>query len=435
MAATNRNKIISLTDYTTGAAFMLSSCQIINFIAVGGANDTLITYINQRGKLYKRRVTQSVSTINTACISNAINIMIPITLSTGVVMYLNIDRVIYVDNLTNSSPLVTEVTYDAFINPRAVYQCSLPTAADFAAATDNIFAITTQPKGAVPSKTRYINNYKIARLATELPKVAPVITFTTNVKSATGVVTVAGTGYTNPTVAITGGGGSGATGTLDTKVITATVVAGGTGGTPGAVTITGTTGTGTKFQATGTINGSGILTGALVVTVAGDYSVPVTSIAAEPVTGGSLTGCTVSLSLGLLSFAITGNGTGYTSYPTFGVVDATGINGAITANMLVESPLVIVNGGEDINTAVTLTFSSGTTTAIATATVSASTQSVTATSLTNAGAYKKGTDTYPTLAITGGSGGIIVYDAHNTSFVKLEVEEVISTVQTAVNAL
>jgi len=43
-----------------------------------------------------------------------------------------------------------------------------------------------------------------------------------------------------------------------TKVLNATVVNGGTGGTPGAVTIIGTTGTGTKFQATGTINGSGV---------------------------------------------------------------------------------------------------------------------------------------------------------------------------------
>ena len=89
-----------------------------------------------------------------------------------------------------------------------------------------------------------------------------------------------------------------------TKVLTATVVSGGTGGTPGAVTITGTTGTGTKFQATGTINGGGVLTGALTVTVAGDYTVNPTNPAVEPVTGGGLSGCTVSLGIGALTVSI-----------------------------------------------------------------------------------------------------------------------------------
>jgi len=413
---------------------MLSSCAIINFTQIG-ANDTSITYINQRGKLYKRRVTQTPAQIDTACISNTVHMMQAITLESGVVLWLNIDRVIYADVLTASSPLVTAITYDNYNNDITVYKASLPTAANFVAATDNMFAVTTQPKGGVPSKTRYINNLRISRLAQERPLVSPVINFTTHVKSATGVILTAGTGYTSPTVSITGGGGVGATGTLNTKAITATVVAGGTGGTPGAVTITGTTGTGTKFQATGTINGSGILTGALVVTVAGDYSVPITNIAIEPVTGGGLTGCTVSVSLGLQSFAITANGSGFTSYPLFTVVDATGINGTITANMLVESPLVIANGGVDISTAVTLTFSSGTTTAVATATVSSSLQTVTATSLSNAGAYKKGTDTYPTLTVSGGSGALIMVDAHKTEFDKIQCEEVMSTIQTAINAL
>jgi hypothetical protein len=103
--------------------------------------------------------------------------------------------------------------------------------------------------------------------------------------------------------------------------------------------------------------------------------------------------------------------------------------------MLVESPLVIAEGGEDINTTVTLTFSSGTTTALATATVSSSLQTVTATNLSNAGAYKKGTDAYPTLVITGGVGAYIVYDEHKPEFRILQVEETMATVQTAVNVL
>ncbi len=591
--ATNRNKLVSLTDFATGAVFMLSSCDIINFIAVGGgSNDTLITYINQRGKLYKRRVTQSVSTIDTACISNTIHLMQPVTLDTGIVMYLNIDRVIYADDLVDSSPLVTIITYDAFINPRAEYKCSLPTAADFAAATDNMFAIVAEPSQGAPQETRYINNYKIARVATQNVKVPPVITFTTNVKSGTGLVTTAGSGYTAPTVSITGGGGTGAAGTLTSKIVSGVVAsagtgyiagtsvitiaggtsttaakynvtestlvslstnAAGTGYTPGdvltmvggtfstAATLTvshtkavsatvaaggtgnladgsgviveGTTGTGTKFRASVTIatnaiasvqsislagdytvnptlitaepvtyisGGTGTtLTGAqlsvvmgvltagvttggtytisatsltstgtgtgatfntalygaktLTVNTAGDYSViPTNPVSQASATGGG-TGATITASFGLLAFTIATNGTGYTSYPTFTVVDATGINGVITANMLVESPLTIVSGGQDINSSVTLTFSSGTTTATATATVTA--QTVSSTSLTNAGSYKKGTDSYPTLAITGGAGSYIVYDEHKTEFRKLRVEATITAIQTAVNAL
>lgn len=118
----------------------------------------------------------------------------------------------------------------------------------------------------------------------------------------------AGTGYVPAdTITLAGGDYSQAAvlTVTHTKVITAAVVAGGTGGTPGAVTITGTTGTGTKFQATGTITAGGILSGALTVTVAGDYTVNPTSIAAEPVTGGSLTGTTVILTMGVLTVSVT----------------------------------------------------------------------------------------------------------------------------------
>lgn len=117
-----------------------------------------------------------------------------------------------------------------------------------------------------------------------------------------------GTGYKVNDI-ITAAGGTAATkATLTvthTKAVSATVVAGGTGGTPGAVTLTGTTGTGTKFQATGTIGGDGILAGALVVTVAGDYTADLNNAAVEPVTAtASLIGCMVSVGLGVKTFTI-----------------------------------------------------------------------------------------------------------------------------------
>jgi hypothetical protein len=80
------------------------------------------------------------------------------------------------------------------------------------------------------------------------------------------------------------------------SVVGATVNAGGSGGTNGPVTITGTTGTGTKFTARGVISG-GALASITSITNAGSYSVDPTSLSAEPVTGGGLSGATVSLTM------------------------------------------------------------------------------------------------------------------------------------------
>lgn len=166
---------------------------------------------------------------------------------------------------------------------------------------------------------------------------------TTALASAT--VNAAGTGYVpGDTITPTGGTFTGAPliTVTHTKAVSATVVAGGTGGTPGAVTITGTTGTGTKFQCTGTINGSGILTGALVVSVAGDYTVNPTLITAEPVTGGSLTGCTVSVVLGAKT--VTAAGGAYTANSTTLTQGATsGVGTGVTFNSVLYGVGTIAN--------------------------------------------------------------------------------------------
>lgn len=80
------------------------------------------------------------------------------------------------------------------------------------------------------------------------------------------------------------------------SVLSATVNAGGSGGTNGQVTITGTSGVGTKFQARGVISG-GALTGPLTIVNVGSYTTDPTSLTAEPVTGGSLSGATVGLTM------------------------------------------------------------------------------------------------------------------------------------------
>lgn len=128
-----------------------------------------------------------------------------------------------------------------------------------------------------------------------------------------------GVGYaTIPTVAFANAGaGASATAVANMGVVAPpTITAGGTGGTPGAVTLTGTDGTGTKFQVTGTINGSGVLTGALVVIVAGVYTALPGTLTAGAVSGGSLTGCTLNLSasFGVVSYTVS-NGSSNHKYP------------------------------------------------------------------------------------------------------------------------
>jgi len=112
----------------------------------------------------------------------------------------------------------------------------------------------------------------------------------------------------------------------DTKAIAAVVVAGGSGGTNGACTVTGTTGTGTKFQATGTVT-SGALTGALTVSVPGDYTTNPISPAVEPVTGCSLIGATVDVGMGALTLSVLVPDV-FSSCPGAGGLTPTGGSGA-----------------------------------------------------------------------------------------------------------
>jgi hypothetical protein len=71
----------------------------------------------------------------------------------------------------------------------------------------------------------------------------------------------------------------------------------GSGGTNGVQTVTGTTGTGTKFTASVTIAG-GVITAINSITLQGNYSALPTNSYAEPVTGGGLTGATLTLIMG-----------------------------------------------------------------------------------------------------------------------------------------
>ena len=187
--------------------------------------------------------------------------------------------------------------------------------------------------------------------------------------------------------------------TTKVKIGTGVVVDNGTSGTMTAANIT-FTGGGATVQATGT------------VTVAGNLVTAITILTA---------------------------GSGYTSYPTITITPTAGTPGTTptsVVSMTVESPLTIASAGSNLNTAPILTFSATTQTlALATTTLSAASQTITGTTLTNAGAYKQGTDTYPTVAVSGGTGANILYDAQGTALVNIQVEETSATVFAAINAL
>ncbi len=582
--AVQASKSISLTVTANSGAIKLSANQIVRFTASGSG--TLLTYLTNQDKVITKLMTESVSTINTAAARTQ---AVTLNNATSTVMYVHSDKIIFLDVIT-AGTLIT--LWNPGTAAPEVYSVS-DTPANINTAAGNTFAITTQPNGSTPSGTRYINNLFIASIEGEAVGTSPVITFTTKVKTATGAVTNPGSGYTSLVAAITGGGGSGATGTVTGLAISAVPAAAGTGYAPAdTITITGgtaatasifnvittkpvtlatnaagasynvsdtiltaggtasvhatltvthikvvtapgigndgsgyvtgdtfsvTTGTGTQAifsvtavagdvtaiaivsagdytvrptlgatVATSTLTGVGtgltvnliaadfgvlttsistpgsytvnnaaftqtsssgagtgatfntVLYGALTLTVgtAGDYSVLPTNPAAQGSTTGSGTGATLTVSWGILAFTITAAGTGYTSYPTFAVTGAGGTGAVITAAMTVESPLTIVSGGSNINTTPILTFSATAgTLATATATLDAGLQTVTGTTLTAAGSYLKGTDTYPSLAISGGTGAQIMYDSKKTAYVRLQVEETAATVQTAINAL
>lgn len=116
-----------------------------------------------------------------------------------------------------------------------------------------------------------------------------------------------------------------------TQVVSATIAAGGTGGTNGTQTVTGTTGTGTRFQASVTVAG-GIITAILSVTVAGSYLTNPTLLTAEPVTGAGLTGATLSLNMGILTFNIVNPGSFTVNSATFTQSASSGAGTGATFN-------------------------------------------------------------------------------------------------------
>lgn len=168
----------------------------------------------------------------------------------------------------------------------------------------------------------------------------------------------AGSGYVPANIIILAGGTSSvsASVTINKTKVSAlpTIAAAGTGGTPGPATVTGTTGTGTKFQATVTISGGGIITSVNSLTVAGSYSVNPTSISNEPVTGGSLVGAQLSIVMGVDTFAILSAGIFSVNAPSgnFTQASTTGVGTGATFQQGVFGPHAVTVSNPGVYTVV-----------------------------------------------------------------------------------
>lgn len=153
-----------------------------------------------------------------------------------------------------------------------------------------------------------------------------------------------------------------------TKVVAATIGNAGTGGTPGAATVTGTTGTGTKFQASVTIGAGGNITSVNSISLAGSYTANPTYTTQpvyvgvwpyghwiynyyylEPVTGGSLSGASLNIQMGVATVEVSNPGS-FTDNPPGGaftqlITNGQGVGATFNTGVFAPLSVSIVNAG------------------------------------------------------------------------------------------
>jgi len=161
MAVTRASKLISLTDDATASAFAVSLRKIIQ--VVPSSSKSIVTYIDQDGSKKVRLCSEAATAIATASLSNDVATLQLITLMDGSTVYVNNDRVVFVDTTASSTALLR---LDMGDRTTKRYEFSLPTAANFKTATDNLIGVTTIATESRPAVLRYINNYYIDQAAT-----------------------------------------------------------------------------------------------------------------------------------------------------------------------------------------------------------------------------------------------------------------------------
>ena len=208
-------------------------------------------------------------------------------------------------------------------------------------------------------------------------------------------VTAGGSGYTsNPTVAFSGGGGSGAAATsVRGKVTGITVTAAGSGYTSDPTVTIGSVATATATRTGNTVT-------SITVTAAGSGY---TSDPTVTITGGVGSGATATANRTgntVTSITVTNEGSGYTSDPTVTITGGVDTRARATAVRGTVTSIDVTAVGSGYTSDPTVTFTSGGGTGAA-ATVTRTGNTVTSITVTNGGS---GYTSNPTVTFTGGGG-------------------------------
>jgi hypothetical protein len=210
-------------------------------------------------------------------------------------------------------------------------------------------------------------------------------------------VTAGGSGYTsNPTVAFSGGGGSGAAATAERgKVTGITVTAAGSGYTSDPTVTIGSVATATATRTDNTV------TGITLTAVGSGY----TSAPTITISGGGGSGATAIATLSsrksgniVTSITVTNEGSGYTSNPTVTISGGGGSGATATAVRGKITGITVTSGGSGYTNAPTVAFSGGGGSG-ATATATLTGNVVTSITVTAGGS---GYTSVPTVAFSGG---------------------------------
>ncbi len=218
------------------------------------------------------------------------------------------------------------------------------------------------------------------------------------------IITNGGSGYTSaPTVAITGGGGTGATATavISGGVITSLTLSNGGSGYTSAPTIALTSGGGSGGAATAVLATRAVSSIAVSAAGSGYTAVPTVALTGGGGSGGTATAVLTATTVG--SINLTNAGSGYTSAPTVALTGGGGTGATATATVVggTVTGLSLTNAGSGYTSAPTLSFSGGSGGSGATATAALTGTSIASIAVTAAGS---GYTSAPTVALTGGGG-------------------------------
>lgn len=170
-------------------------------------------------------------------------------------------------------------------------------------------------------------------------------------------VTAPGSGYTSATVAFTGGGGTGAAGTVQigSGVTSVAVTVPGSGYTGATVSFSG--GGGTGAAATASIVGGQVVSITVTSPGSGYTSAPTVTIAGD----GTLAAATASFQNGVITGVLMTNpGSGYTAAPTVAFSGTgTGATGVAIISSSGVAGVTVVNGGSGFIFAPQITFEGG----------------------------------------------------------------------------